>query len=439
VRLTGPVLAFCVASAAAAGAADEAPKVAGTEVPVPKRIKFVAPDYPPEAQAKGMRGIVILDLTIDIKGKVQAVEVTRSVPPFDEAAIAAVKQWEYEPTKVGSKPVSVRLTVPITFALKLPEMKREAGIPELRQGAAPGMPASDATGTHTVAGEIVIAADGQIAEGGVTAGESPWADALLLAVRTWRFAPTTDGAPLRFKLKADFVSAEGNDKPAKVVLELSDPQHLQSMEAAAPAATPGPPQPEPGATSPQPVASPASVAMPSATPEAAAAPPQAVVPPLPAPSPAAAKAEPRPTPSGPVPKATPRAPEIEVISPAPPPPPPPGPEGLGVSVVRDVRIEAGLPDLVKGRRPLVPPLARMNEVEGTVEAHFAVDASGGTSNVEAMGPDLLRVATIQTIQSWGFRRTKADRLYLIASFTYAGDQASSVVKPAPEETTPPKP
>ena len=109
-----------------------------------------------------------------------------------------------------------------------------------------------------------------------------------------------------------------------------------------------------------------------------------------------------------------------------------------MSVVRDVRIEPGLPDLVKGRRPVVPPLARLDQIEGTVEVKFAVDSSGGTSHAEATGPELLRNAAVQTVQSWAFRRTKADRLYLVASFTYAGDQATATVKPAPEasSTTP---
>jgi hypothetical protein len=127
---------------------------------------------------------------------------------------------------------------------------------------------------------------------------------------------------------------------------------------------------------------------------------------------------------------------MEVISPAPPPPAPPGPEGLGVSAVRDVRIEAGLPDLVRGRRPVVPPLARIDRVEGTVEVRFAVDSSGGTSHAEATGPELLRHVAVQAVQSWGFRRTRADRLYLLASFTYAGDQASVTVTPAPEAANP---
>ena len=421
-KLIGLVLALSLAAAGAAAAAEEAPKVAGTDVPVPKRVKFVAPEYPAEAQAKGLRGIVILELTIDTKGQVARVEVTRSVPPFDEAAAAAVKQWEYEVTKVEGKPVSVRLTVPITFALKLPEMKRENGIPELRQGANPGFPPSEAKGSHTVTAELTIAGDGQIAEGQVLEGDSPWAEALLLAVRTWRFAPTADGEPLRFSLKAEFVPAGGAEKAQRVGLELSGPRHLAALPAELPnpAAAPGPPQPAD--------ATPETPAAASAAPATAASPaPVASAPPAVSAPPAAASATPATAPS---PAPTPAPPPMEVIAAPPPPTVPAGPEGLGVSAVRDVRIEAGIPDLIRGRRPVVPPLARIAGTEGTVDVRFAVDSSGAASKVDAVGAEPLRSAALQAVQSWAFRRTRADRLYLVASFTYAGDQASAVVKPA---------
>jgi TonB family protein len=417
VKLIGLVFALSLAAAGAAAAAEEAPKVAGTDVPVPKRVKFVAPEYPAEAQAKGLRGIVILELTIDTKGQVARVEVTRSVPPFDEAAAAAVKQWEYEVTKVEGKAVSVRLTVPITFALKLPEMKRESGIPELRQGANPGFPPSEAKGSHTVTAELTIAGDGQIAEGQVLEGDSPWAETLLLAVRTWRFAPTADGEPLRFSLKAEFVPAGGAEKAQRVGLELSGPRHLAALPAELPnpAAAPGPPQPADATAE-----TPASPAAPPLSPPASPA-PVASAPPL------AASAAPATAPS---PAPTPAPPPMEVIAAPPPPTVPAGPEGLGVSAVRDVRIEAGIPDLIRGRRPVVPPLARIAGTEGTVDVKFAVDSSGAASKVDAVGAEPLRSAALQAVQSWAFRRTRADRLYLVASFTYAGDQASAVVKPA---------
>jgi TonB family protein len=431
VKLSGVILALSLVSAAWAAAADEAPKVAGSEVPVPKRVKFVAPDYPAEAQARGLRGIVILDVLIDMKGAVQSVEVTRSVPPFDDAAVNAVKQWEYEPTKLGGKIVAVRLTVPITFALKLPEMKRESGIPELRQGVSPGSPDSAAPGSRVVSADLTIASDGQVVEAQIVEGDSPWSDALLLAVRTWRFAPTADSSALKFKLKAEFQPGSGTDKAPKVALELSAPQRI--AEAAAvpgPAAAAAAP-PASGPTLPEPSAAPSSAsptAAPSAAPAVAEAPPPA--PPAPV-SPQAAA--PKVAATGAAPRALPAAPPpIEVIS---APQPPLAPEGIGVSAIRDVKVEAGIPDLIRGRRPMVPPFARIAGTEGTVEVKFGVDAAGGASNAEAVGPEPLKTAALQAVQSWAFRRTRADRLYLLANFTYAGDKALASVTTA-SATTP---
>ena len=122
-------------AAAAAVQAQQTPPAAGSDgVPVPRRVRSVQPAYPPEAAAAGLRGIVILELTIDTAGKVTDVRVVRSVPPFDEAAVTAARRWEYEPSVVGGHPSPVRLTVPVTFSLRLPEVERQPGIPELRAG-----------------------------------------------------------------------------------------------------------------------------------------------------------------------------------------------------------------------------------------------------------------------------------------------------------------
>ena len=62
---------------------------------------------------------MILELIIDESGKVSSAQIVRSVPAFDEAALSAARQWEYEVTKVNGQPVKVKLTVPITFSMKL--------------------------------------------------------------------------------------------------------------------------------------------------------------------------------------------------------------------------------------------------------------------------------------------------------------------------------
>src|SRR5258708_3869912 len=209
----GAVLLWGLLAAAAPAAAQDAPVQAGSGgVPVPKRTKTVKPEYPPEAQARGVGGIVILELVVDTAGKVAAAQVIRSVPPFDEAAVSAARQWEYEVTKVNGKPVSVRLTVPISFLVKLPELKRQAGIPELRQGSSPAFP-PDAHQSASVTAELTLDADGQVADAQPVTGTIPWSGALLQALRPRPFATDGTTALVSFRVVADFVAGSKLSPP----------------------------------------------------------------------------------------------------------------------------------------------------------------------------------------------------------------------------------
>ena len=271
---------------ASAGASDV--KVAGRDVPAPKRTHFVSPVFPPEAQAAGLRGIVILELLIDTTGKVASADVLRSVAPFDDAALVAARLWEYEVTKVDGKPVPVRLTVPITFALRLPDMTREAGIPELRQGALPFFP-QGVKGPATVVADVTLLPDGTLAEAAIKEGDSPWAEAMLQTLRTWRFGSDPEAPPVSFQVRAQFQPGP----PPKVDLRLSGLRTGERPPASA-ANTQAP-----------------TVAPPAAAPTVASAPPTSAAP-VPAPSPAAVAASPAPavpTPAVPSPAvATPAAP-----------------------------------------------------------------------------------------------------------------------------------
>ena len=92
----------------------------GNGVPPPAKIHDVPPVYPPAAREAGVQGLVVLEATIDPTGEVGNIEVLRSVPELEEAAIAAVEQWRYEPTLVDGAPVSVLMTVTINFLLPSP-------------------------------------------------------------------------------------------------------------------------------------------------------------------------------------------------------------------------------------------------------------------------------------------------------------------------------
>jgi len=43
-------------------------------------------------------------------------QVIHSIPPLDEAALEAVRQWEYRPSLLNGKPTPVMMTVNLNFA-----------------------------------------------------------------------------------------------------------------------------------------------------------------------------------------------------------------------------------------------------------------------------------------------------------------------------------
>ena len=394
------VALFSVAAFAQQAPGEDPPKQAGSDVPAPKRVKTVAPVYPPEAQSQGLRGIVILELVVDTQGKVASAEVVRSVPPFDEAALAAVRKWEYEPTTLDGRLVRVRMTVPISFAMRLPEATRQEGIPELRQGASPAYP-SGAQGGASVTAQVTLDAEGRVAEAEVRNGGPPWDEALLQALRTWRFAVAPERGVLSFRVRADFV-AGSSGQPARVSLAMSGLQESQSFGAGSEVAAAPQPAPTPAEASPAP-----STQAPGATPESVA------------------KADATQAPLAQVvPASPPPPPPVEVITAPPPPLPPPAP---GVSAVADVTLGPGVPDLVTGRRPVPPPLARMSGTNGTVEVRFSVDAAGQAAVKGSSGPQLLQAAAEDAVRTWKFRRTTAERLHALALFSYGTDSASVAV------------
>jgi TonB family protein len=427
--LTALVIGAAIGLEAPPDAQAAQPVVAGENgVSVPKKTKNILPVYPPEAQARGQRGIVIVELTIDTQGKVSSAQVIRSIPPFDEAALTAVRQWEYEVTRVGGRPVSVKLTVPITFAIKVPEIaSRQEGIPELRAGALPPVPPEARAGQSATA-EVTLGADGTVEELRILDGPPALADILARALRTWRFEPDSGEAVVTFRVRAQVVSAARGASAMEIRLdglrrsESLEPQTAQATPEAAPApattapTTAEPPPPEPAAAAATPSATPATppAAPPATSPRLAATQPQETAPAAPPPASAEAPAV-----------ATPRPPAMEVLNV----PPPPLPPENGLSAIQGVTLAPGVPDLTKGRRPVPPPFARMAQATGTVEVKFSVDAAGIATVKGSSGPDVFKRAAEQAVASWTFRRTRADRIFLVADFTYGLDTASASVRP----------
>ncbi len=83
----------------------------------PSRTKYVAPIYPDIARQGKVQGIVIIEAIIGMDGRVENARVLRSHQLLDEAALAAVREWQYTPTLLNGTPTPVIMTVTVVFKL----------------------------------------------------------------------------------------------------------------------------------------------------------------------------------------------------------------------------------------------------------------------------------------------------------------------------------
>ena len=94
----------------------ETPRVGGL-IQAPRKTKDVRPVYPQIAQAGRVQGLVILEATIDTRGKVINVGVVQSRALLDQAAIDAVRLWEFTPTLLNGEPTAIIMNVTVNFQL----------------------------------------------------------------------------------------------------------------------------------------------------------------------------------------------------------------------------------------------------------------------------------------------------------------------------------
>ncbi|KND50608.1 MAG: Ferric siderophore transport system, periplasmic binding protein TonB [Parcubacteria bacterium C7867-003] len=98
--------------------ASKEPVRVGGEIMPPQKVKHVNPVYPPIAQSARVQGIVIIEATIGLDGRVQEARVLRSIPLLDSAALEAVREWQFTPTLLNKVPVPVVMTVTVQFSLQ---------------------------------------------------------------------------------------------------------------------------------------------------------------------------------------------------------------------------------------------------------------------------------------------------------------------------------
>src|SRR5262245_60145325 len=76
------------------------------------------PDYPEEARAKGVEGMVTLEALIGSDGAVRSVSAIEGDPLLVPSALESVKTWMYRPTLLNGMPVEVVTLIEVHFTLQ---------------------------------------------------------------------------------------------------------------------------------------------------------------------------------------------------------------------------------------------------------------------------------------------------------------------------------
>jgi TonB family protein len=94
-----------------------APTHVSDRVKAPRLTSRVEPIYPATARRANVEGEVVIDALIDITGRPTKLQVLSGPTLLQRAALDAVREWHYEPSYLGDKPVPVGLYISVNFRL----------------------------------------------------------------------------------------------------------------------------------------------------------------------------------------------------------------------------------------------------------------------------------------------------------------------------------
>lgn len=199
----------------------------------PKKIKEVMPAYPPQARKEKIQGVVIGVIEADAQGRVAKAEVISGHPLLNEAALAAVRQWEFEPHLVDGRAIPVSFTFTVSFLLDegktgdADAVSRLEGAqkPKLLKMVRPAYPkeAVEQNIEGVVVMEAMIGADGKVrAIRVVNTPNELLNQAAMEALKQWEYEPVVkDGkaVPATFTVTITFVLSK-EKKPAKAAKDM---------------------------------------------------------------------------------------------------------------------------------------------------------------------------------------------------------------------------
>ena len=182
------------------------------------------PEYPVTMGYSGYRGRVLLEFVVDEKGVPRDPKVISSNhPDFEQAAVAALLKWRFEPGKKAGKAIAARVRQTLIFEIagdwpsanpfsvsrrapdSVPEEFRYDKAPEVDLMVTPAYPRELAVAGVTGFAEVsfVVDAKGRATRIEVGAASCPeFGAALAAAVDAWRFDPARkEGQPWAALLK----------------------------------------------------------------------------------------------------------------------------------------------------------------------------------------------------------------------------------------------
>jgi protein TonB len=89
----------------------------GQGIEPPRKITHVAPIYPAGALSSRALGSVVIEVIVGTDGAVHNPKVIHSIPLLDEAALTAVRQWRFAPSRLNGVAVAVIVTIVVQFAI----------------------------------------------------------------------------------------------------------------------------------------------------------------------------------------------------------------------------------------------------------------------------------------------------------------------------------
>jgi protein TonB len=79
----------------------------------------VKPEYPENLKDAKVGGVVVLEAVIGTDGRIQDVQVINSPDPdLGNAAVEAIRQWQFSTTLLNCTPIEVRMQVMVNFTIQ---------------------------------------------------------------------------------------------------------------------------------------------------------------------------------------------------------------------------------------------------------------------------------------------------------------------------------